>query len=98
MAAGPAGVSVIRDLLRQARLARSERPLHVDRIDPAAEFEADPDEYPDLAKAQCGVQADRRQGLAAADHRDHLAIALFGNPVDHSREQRTANAAANLAL
>src|SRR5215472_12736482 len=87
----------MRGLLRQARLARPERALHVDRVDPAPEFEADPGEHADLGEAQRRVQPDRGHRLAAANHRDHLAIALLGNPVDHLRQQRAADAAAELA-
>src|ERR1700723_2824943 len=50
-----------------------------------------------MGEAERGVEPDRRQCLAAADHGDHLAIAQFGRALDHPGEQRTADAAPDLA-
>src|SRR5665213_4092757 len=82
---------------RQRCVARPERTLHQNRINPAPELEADGAQHPDRGKAERAMQADRRHGLAAADDRDHLAVAEFGRALDHPRQQRAADAASDLA-
>ena len=46
--------------------------LHQHAVDPATEFEADPLEYADIAKAQGPVQPDRSEIAGIPDHRHHF--------------------------
>src|SRR5580704_1953485 len=82
---------------RQGRGARTERALHQHRVDPPPEFETDAGQYANMGKAERRVQADRRQGLATADYRDHLAVPELGRLFDNPSEQRPADTASGFA-
>src|SRR5207248_5263968 len=84
-----------RNLVRQGIRARPELPLHHNDIEPAAEFETDRRQNADRSETQPLMQADRAERLAAADHRDHLAVAELAAPRDHLFQQRSAEAAAD---
>src|SRR5882762_10594767 len=83
------------DRVRQRRRAIAEGTLHQDDVDPAAEFAADGGQNADLRKAKCRVQADRRPSVAAADDRNHLAVAEFGAAVEEGSEQRPTDPASD---
>src|SRR5436190_9599927 len=71
----------------------AQRALHQHDVDPPAELETDRLENADLPKTERLVEADRGDGLAPADHRDHLAVAELGATREQRRQQRPADAA-----
>src|SRR5262249_9196489 len=71
--------------------AGPEVALHEDAVDPAAEFEADRREQPDLPEAEFGMKADRGEIAAIADDGDHLAVPVGGAARDELRQQRPAH-------
>src|SRR5712691_9905904 len=50
-----------------------------------------------MAEAERLVQPDRRDRLAAADHRNHLAVAELGRAGEQRLQQRPADAAPDFA-
>src|SRR5260370_33810038 len=80
------------NLRRRRCRAQTERSLHQDTVDPAAEFEPDRRQETGSRKTERLVQPDRRPLVAAADHGNHLAIAELAAAVEEGREQGPANA------
>jgi hypothetical protein len=64
--------------------------LHIDRIEPAPELEADIAEPPRMGKPAFGVERDR-DGAGAADHRDHLLEPARPRRRDERFEQARAD-------
>src|SRR4051812_676433 len=93
----PRNVSDASGLFGKGGGSLSERTLHQDDVDPAAEFEPDRLEYAHMGEPERFVKPDRRYGLTAADHGDHLAIAQRLAAPKHLLQQRATDAASHFA-
>src|SRR5438445_11167279 len=81
------------NLTRRRCCPGTERSLHQDTVDPAAEFEPDRRQETGPGKTERLMQPQRRPLVAAADHGNHLAIAELAAAVEQGRKQGAANAA-----
>jgi hypothetical protein len=68
-----------------------QRTLHQHAVEPAAELEADVLQGARHLEAAGGMEPDRRDLRAVADHRHHLALADLRAFLDQRRQQRLAD-------
>src|SRR6478736_6193390 len=84
-------------LLGKGRGSLSERTLHQDDVDPAAEFEPDRLESAHMGEPERFMKPDRGYRLPAADHGDHLAVSQRLAAREHLLQQRATDAAPHLS-
>src|SRR5215212_722795 len=80
-------------LFGKGRGPLSERTLHQDDVNPAAEFEPDRLESAHMGEPERFVKPDRCYCLTAADHGDHLAVAQHLAAREHLLQQPATDAA-----